>query len=76
MELKIEKRGDKEGLVIWLPLEVRPFPLSDSSKSFTVATTRGIKMTELIVEGEALNVGINCYIANRGYVKPEKAVRK
>ena len=45
MELKIEKRGDKEGLAIWLPLEVRPFPLSDSGKSFTVATTRGIKMT-------------------------------
>lgn len=72
MEVKIEKRGSVEGLAVFLPFEERPFPLSKSTKSFTVASTHGVKKTGVIVDGEALNVGVNSYITNRDYVKHPK----
>ena len=72
MEVKIEKRGNVEGLSIFLPLESRPFPMSSTGKSLTIASSRGVKLTNVTVEGESLNVGVNAYINNRGFVKQPK----
>ena len=67
--MKIEIKGND--LVITLPMD-KPFQLSGSGKSYTVASSRGVIKTDTQVDGKFLNVGVNAYIENENFVKPGK----
>lgn len=51
---------EKNELVLRLPVQ-KPTP-SASGKSMTVATTRGIIQTTVMIEGKPLRVGVNAFI--------------
>jgi len=48
-------------LVIRLPLSENP-PPSASGKTLVVASTHGNKVTEIVVQGKPVTVGVNAYI--------------
>ena len=49
-------------LVLRVPAEVENPPLSKSEKSYLVASTRGNQVTELVVKGEKVIVGMTAFI--------------
>ena len=51
--------GDQ--LVIRLPMNPTPTP-SASGKTLVVASSRGNKRTDLIVDGQPVTIGVNAYI--------------
>ena len=59
MNVKIEKKGDVETLVITLP--VAPAP-SKSGKSTVIASTHGNQPTTAQYNGKAIVVGVNAYV--------------
>ena len=62
-EAQVVKAGDKEVMVICLPMQ-EPTP-SKSGKSLTVATTNGNRATALKVDDKNVTIGVNAYIPNR-----------
>lgn len=48
-------------LVIRIPLQTPT--LSKSGKTKVVASSQGNKVTECLVEGKPVTIGVNCYIA-------------
>ena len=61
---------EKDGnLVITLPMRKEP-KLTETKKSFTVATTGGNMETDLEINGQTLKVGVNAFYKNPDYVKP------
>jgi hypothetical protein len=58
MKVSIE---DSE-LVIRLPLKQPPVP-SASGKTLVVASTRGNRQTDAVIDGRPVVVGVNAYIA-------------
>jgi hypothetical protein len=56
---KITENG-KEFLIIKLPLQ-SPTP-SSTGKSLIVATSGGIQVTPVIINGKPVNVGVNAFI--------------
>ena len=57
--MKVEIKGNE--LVITMPIE-KPFVPSKSGKSDTVATSRGVKETGVIIDGRPLFVGVNTFL--------------
>lgn len=57
--MKVEIKGKK--LLIEIDLD-EPRKPSASGKSIVVASTRGNKTTELIVDGQPLVVAVNAYV--------------
>jgi hypothetical protein len=49
-------------LVIRLPLNQPPVP-SASGKTLVIASTRGNQRSDAVVDGQAVVVGVNAYIA-------------
>jgi hypothetical protein len=49
-------------LVIRLPLNKAPVP-SSSGKTLVIASSRGNQKTDAIINGQAVVVGVNAYIA-------------
>lgn len=60
-------------VVIRLP---RINEVSGSEKSILLATSKGNQKTSTFVNGEAVVVGVNCYIPNPDYVAPVKVSKK
>jgi hypothetical protein len=58
-EIKVEKIGDN--MVITIPTKNPPRP-SASGKSLVVASTNGNVVTDLMVNGKPVIVGLNAYI--------------
>jgi len=52
-------------LVIKIPMNDEPFPLSKSEKSKVIATTHGNAVTDLILKGTPVILGVNAYIKNK-----------
>ena len=57
--MKAEIKGNN--LVITIELQ-KP-TLSTSGKTKVVASTHGNKVTDVIIEGKPVTIGVNCYIA-------------
>lgn len=70
MKVKIEERDGQKVIVVEAVLGKE---LSGSGKSFLLATTRGIAKTGVQYEGQELEMGLNVFIRNPDYKKPEKA---
>ena len=51
-------------LVVKIPLNDEPFPLSKSEKSKVIATTHGNATTDLSLNGTPVILGLNAYIKN------------
>jgi len=51
-------------LVVKIPLNDEPFPLSKSEKSQVIATTHGNATTDLSLNGTPVILGLNAYIKN------------
>lgn len=58
MALKVEQKGNKLGIEIDLE---KPAP-SSSGKTLVVASTRGNVVTDVMVDGKPVTIGINAYI--------------
>jgi hypothetical protein len=58
MALKVEQKGNK--LYIEIDLE-KPAP-SSSGKTLVVASTRGNIVTDVMIDGKPVTIGINAYI--------------
>ena len=52
-------------LVIKIPMNDEPFPLSKSEKSMVIATTHGNAVTDLVLKGTPVILGVNAYIKNK-----------
>lgn len=61
MKVSLEGTGDKQELVIRVPVAQNP-PASASGKTYVVASSRGNVKTDLQVNGQPLTVGFNAYI--------------
>lgn len=59
MQVKLEKKGKQEILVITLPVDKKP---SKSGKSMLIATTNGNIPSKVEVDGQTLVVSVNAYI--------------
>ena len=56
----------KDGkLIIEIDLQTPPGP-SASGKTLVVASTRGNQVTDLIIEGQPVVIGVNAYINKTG----------
>jgi hypothetical protein len=53
---------DKGELVIRLPLNDPPVP-SASGKTLVVASTHGNKLTDAVIDGRPIIIGVNAYVA-------------
>ncbi len=60
---------EKNEIVIRIPKNPKPV-LTPSNKSFMVASSHGNTPTSLVVDGQPVIVGVNCFIKNLKYVKP------
>lgn len=56
--MKVERKGDK--LIIEIDMQ-RPTP-SASGKTLVVASTRGNTVTDLMIDGKPVTIGLNAYI--------------
>lgn len=59
--MKAEIKGSD--LVITIPMQ-KPTP-SASGKTLVVATSSGNKVTDVIIDGKPVTIGINAYISNK-----------
>ena len=59
IEVKIEKQGTVEMLVITIPIHKQP---SASGKSTVVASTHGNQPTAVQIDGKPVILGLNAYI--------------
>ncbi|HCD36807.1 hypothetical protein EKD00_07600 [Chlorobium phaeovibrioides] len=62
MAMKVEIRDGK--LCIEIDLE-KP-TLSSSGKTLVVASTRGNAVTDVLVDGKPVTIGLNAYISKKG----------
>ncbi|MDT9545722.1 MAG: hypothetical protein RI826_00010 [Chlorobium phaeovibrioides] len=62
MAMKVEIRDGK--LCIEIDLE-KPTP-SSSGKTLVVASTRGNAVTDVLVDGKPVTIGLNAYISKKG----------
>jgi len=62
MAMKVEIRDGK--LCIEIDLE-KP-TLSTSGKTLVVASTRGNAVTDVLVDGKPVTIGLNAYISKKG----------
>ena len=60
---------EKNDIVIRIPKNPKPL-LTPSNKSFMIASSHGNTPTSLVVDGQPVIVGVNCFIKNLKYVKP------
>lgn len=65
--MQVEEKGNN--IVITIPKNAKPL-LTPSQKSFMVASSHGNTPTALLVNGQPVIVGVNCFIKNLKYVKP------
>jgi len=63
MKVTINEKTNEMTIVI--PCEIKSPRLSASGKTLVVASSRGNKETEAIVNGKPVTVGVNAYISNR-----------
>lgn len=52
-------------LTIQIPLEPKPYQLSPSGKTYSVASSHGNQKTAVMIEGKPLTVGLNAYISSK-----------
>ena len=52
-----------EGNELVIRIELQKPVLSSSGKTKVVASSHGNKVTECMVEGKPVTIGVNCYIA-------------
>lgn len=52
-----------KNLVITIPMNAKPYPVSKSSgKSLIIASTGGNMITDLEIDGKKMTLGLNAYI--------------
>lgn len=57
--MKVERKGND--LIITIPMQTPT--LSSSGKTKVVASSHGNKVTDVMVDGKPVSIGVNCYIS-------------
>ena len=65
--MQVEEKGGN--LIITIPKNVKPI-VSATGKTLQIATSHGNMPTSVLVDGQAVSVGVNAFIKNPKYVKP------
>lgn len=60
--IKVTLGKDKKTLIVEVPLTNPPVP-SSSGKTLVVASSRGNFMSEVLIDGKPVKVGLNAFIA-------------
>jgi hypothetical protein len=58
MALKVEQKGNK----LYIEIDLEKPTRSTSGKTLVVASTRGNVVTDIMVDGKPVTIGINAYI--------------